>query len=99
MVTNSISSEKNAVESEQNVLLVDIGNTRIKYSLLCNDKEEPQSVSSIAELFKFIDSYEKISHIYLASVRNNEVSEEISTLGFPRKINFIEKHTEKSCES
>ena len=97
VVTDSVSSEKNAVVGEKNVLLVDIGNTRIKYSLLCDDEKEPQSVSSIAELFTFIDSYEKISHIYVASVRNNEVSKEINTLCLPRKINFIEKHTEKSA--
>jgi len=89
--------EKNTVTGEQNVLLVDIGNTRIKYSLLCNDKKEPKTANSVTDLFNFIDSYKEISHIYLASVRNIEISEEIISLCVPRKINFIEKYTEKEA--
>ncbi|WP_420933967.1 type III pantothenate kinase [Alteromonas sp. A081] len=97
MVTDTLLSRPNSILSEQNVLLVDIGNTRIKYSVLCNDKKEPKSANSLDELFHFIDSYEKISHIYLASVRNNDVSEEIKVLCRSRKINFTEKHTEKEA--
>jgi type III pantothenate kinase len=97
VVTEDLLSEKNAVVSEKNVLLVDIGNTRIKYSLLCNEENEPEAVNSVSELFHFIDSYKKISHIYLASVRNNDISEEIIALCLPRKIHFVEKHTEKEA--
>ncbi len=48
---------------ENRVILVDIGNTRIKYSLLCDAEEEPNACEDAISLFSFIDSQEKISHL------------------------------------
>ena len=97
METDRPLQKKTTAIGEQNVLLVDIGNTRIKYSLLCNEENEPEAVNSVSELFHFIDSYKKISHIYLASVRNQEVVDEISIMCASREIKFVEKHTEKEA--
>ena len=77
---------------ENHVILVDIGNTRIKYSLLCDAEEEPSACEDAISLFSFIDSQEKISHLYIASVRNQELVDEISTMCNERNIIFVEKH-------
>lgn len=82
---------------ENHVILVDIGNTRIKYSLLCDAEEEPSACEDAISLFSFIDSQEKISHLYVASVRNQELVDEISTMCNERNITFVEKHTEKEA--
>ncbi len=82
---------------ENHVILVDIGNTRIKYSLLCHAEEEPNACEDANSLFSFIDSQKKISHLYIASVRNQELVDEISAMCNERNIIFVEKHTEKEA--
>ena len=82
---------------ENNVLLVDIGNTRIKFSLLCDCEREPSGCDSVLSLFRFVDSQEKITHLYVASVRNKEWVDEISAMCSERNIIFVEKHTEKEA--
>ena len=82
---------------ENHVILVDIGNTRIKYSLLCDAEEEPNACEDAKSLFSFIDSQKKISHLYIASVRNQELVDEISAMCGERNIIFVEKHTEKEA--
>ncbi|MFZ8201498.1 type III pantothenate kinase [Alteromonas portus] len=82
---------------ENHVILVDIGNTRIKYSLLCDAEEEPNACEDAKSLFSFIDSQKKISHLYIASVRNQELVDEISAMCSERNIIFVEKHTEKEA--
>lgn len=82
---------------ENHVILVDIGNTRIKYSLLCHAEEEPNACEDTNSLFSFIDSQKKISHLYIASVRNQELVDEISAMCNERNIIFVEKHTEKEA--
>ena len=79
--------------SENNVLLVDIGNTRIKYSLLCDTQREPNGCDSALSLFRFVDSQEKITHLYVASVRNKDWVDEIFAMCEARGIIFVEKHT------
>ena len=83
--------------SENNVLLVDIGNTRIKYSLLCDTQREPNGCDSALSLFRFVDSQEKITHLYVASVRNKDWVDEIFAMCEARGIIFVEKHTEKEA--
>ncbi|WP_334016189.1 type III pantothenate kinase [Alteromonas sp. S167] len=92
MVTNS----KTRID-EKHVVLVDIGNTRIKYTLLSDVENEPTGCEDVASLFSFVDSQEKISHLYVASVRNKEWVDEISAMCVCRKIIFVEKHTEKEA--
>ena len=75
MVTNS----KTRID-EKHVVLVDIGNTRIKYTLLSDAENEPTGCEDVGSLFSFIDSQETISHLYVASVRNKEWVDEISTM-------------------
>lgn len=82
---------------ESQVILVDIGNSRIKYSLLCHAEDEPHACEDTKSLFFFIDSQQKISHLYIASVRNQELVDEISTMCDARNINFVEKHTEQEA--
>ena len=82
---------------ENHVILVDIGNTRIKYSLLCHAEEEPNACEDANSLFSFIDSQKNISHLYIASVRNQEMVDEIFTMCNERHITFVEKHTEKEA--
>ena len=82
---------------ENHVILVDIGNTRIKYSLLCHAEEEPNACEDANSLFSFIDSQKKISHLYIASVRNQELVDEISAMCNERKYYFCRKaHRERS---
>ncbi|WP_421132530.1 type III pantothenate kinase [Alteromonas sp. A079] len=83
--------------TENSVVLVDIGNTRIKYTLLCESENEPLVCNSPNDLFNFVDNQKNITHVYLASVRNQEVVDEISTMCASRKIKFVEKHTEKEA--
>ncbi|BFT31541.1 pantothenate kinase [Alteromonas sp. D210916BOD_24] len=83
--------------NESQVILVDIGNTRVKYSLLSHAEEEPNACEDARSLFNFIDSQKKISHLYIASVRNQEMVGEISTMCNERNIIFVEKHTEKEA--
>jgi type III pantothenate kinase len=85
------------VVTETSVVLVDIGNTRIKYTLLCEAENEPLVCNSAEALFYFIDNQKIITHVYLASVRNQEVVDEISTMCASREIKFVEKHTEKEA--
>ncbi len=82
---------------ESHVVLVDIGNTRIKYALLCHADNEPNTCEDVSSLFSFIDSQKIISHLYIASVRNQELVDEISTMCRDRRIVFVEKHTEKEA--
>ncbi len=82
---------------ENHVILVDIGNTRIKYSLLSHAEEEPNACEDANSLFSFIDSQKKISHLYIASVRNQELVDEISAMCNERNIVFVEKRTEKEA--
>ena len=91
MVTN----ENNIDESQ--VILVDIGNTKIKYTLLSDVENEPYSCEDSTVLFSFIDRVQNITHLYIASVRNQEQVDEISTMCGERKIIFVEKHTEKKA--
>jgi type III pantothenate kinase len=85
------------VVTETSVVLVDIGNTRIKYTLLSESENEPLVCNSADALFNFIDNQKNITHVYLASVRNQEVVDEISTMCVSREIKFVEKHTEKEA--
>ena len=78
---------------ENHVILVDIGNTRIKYSLLCYAEEEPNACEDANSLFSFIDSQKKISYLYIASVRNQELVDEISAMCNERNIVFVEKRS------
>ena len=90
-----VTNENNIDESQ--VILVDIGNTKIKYTLLSDVENEPYSCEDSTALFSFIDSVQNITHLYIASVRNQELVDEISTMCGKRKIIFVEKHTEKEA--
>lgn len=83
--------------TEKSVLLIDIGNTRIKYSLLSEVENDPHTCETLDSLFSFIDSLKIISHVYVASVRKEEWVDEISTRCKLRNITFVEKHTEKEA--
>ncbi|WP_232230512.1 MULTISPECIES: type III pantothenate kinase [unclassified Alteromonas] len=79
------------------MLLVDVGNTLIKYALLSNVHEEPKASDSLESLFSFVDVQKNITHLYIASVRNQDMVDEISTMCAARNIAFVEKQTEKEA--
>ncbi|APE07053.1 type III pantothenate kinase [Alteromonas sp. MB-3u-76] len=83
--------------TEASVLLVDVGNTLIKYALLSNVHEEPKASDSLESLFSFVDVQKNITHLYIASVRNQDMVDEISTMCAARNIAFVEKQTEKEA--
>lgn len=83
--------------TEASVLLVDVGNTLIKYALLSNVHEEPKASDSLESLFSFVDFQKNITHLYIASVRNQDMVDEISTMCAARNIAFVEKQTEKEA--
>ncbi|NDW22805.1 type III pantothenate kinase [Alteromonas hispanica] len=83
--------------TETSVLLVDVGNTLIKYALLSNVHEEPKASDSLENLFSFVDVQKNITHLYIASVRNQDMVDEISTMCAARNITFVEKQTEKEA--
>ena len=83
--------------TEASVLLVDVGNTLIKYALLSNVHEEPKASDSLENLFSFVDVQKNITHLYIASVRNQDMVDEISTMCAARNIAFVEKQTEKEA--
>jgi type III pantothenate kinase len=85
------------VVTEASVLLVDVGNTLIKYALLSNVHEEPKASDSLESLFSFVDVQKNITHLYIASVRNQDMVDEISTMCAARNIAFVEKQTEKEA--
>nr|WP_203565786.1 type III pantothenate kinase [Alteromonas hispanica] len=77
--------------------MVDVGNTLIKYALLSNVHEEPKASDSLENLFSFVDVQKNITHLYIASVRNQDMVDEISTMCAARNITFVEKQTEKEA--
>ena len=79
------------------VVLVDVGNTRIKYCLLCNVEQDPFATQDFSELINFLDQQHNITHLYLASVRNPSEIEELLHACKQRNICVIEKHTEREA--
>ena len=83
--------------TNNSVVLVDVGNTRIKYCLLSNVEQEPFASNTFSDLFSFIDKQPKITHLYLASVRNVAEVEPIFVACRERNICVVEKHTEREA--
>lgn len=81
--------------SEQKVLLVDAGNSRIKSVLLNNvNIAEPDVHLSLDSFLGWLKNH-SFSHLYLSNVGKNEISEAIKTFCVERKWAFVEIFTEK----
>jgi len=81
------------VVNESNVLLVDIGNTLIKYCLLSEFDKEPLVSTSIKSIFDLVNEC-RIEHIYLSCVRNESISKKIFENYRSKKVNVTQIHTE-----
>jgi len=85
------------VVTDKNVVLVDVGNTRVKYCLLANADQAPFASDSLADIVTFIDEQAHISHLYLASVRNADAVAQIFSACAQRNITVVEKNTEREA--
>ncbi len=81
--------------SEQQVLLVDAGNSRIKSVLLNNaNVAEPDVHLSLDSFLGWLKN-KNFSHLYLSNVGKNDISERIASFCVEQNVAFIEIFTEK----
>ena len=83
------------VSSEQ-VFLVDMGNTRIKYCSLPRANDEPHAVNSVEALCKQLED-ENCKHVFVASVRDEVETERLRALCNAKNIRFHNIETEKNA--
>lgn len=82
--------------SEQNIFLVDIGNTRIKYCALPDADAEPIVADTIEALYTPLSRAE-CQIIYVASVREESAVVSLRRLFEGENIRVVEVQTEKSA--
>ena len=51
----------------------------------------------LKKYINYVDVQKNITHLYIASVRNQDMADEISTMCAARNIAFVEKQTEKEA--
>lgn len=79
-----------------NVLLVDIGNSRIKYRLLSDHKDAVTTVDDLPVLINYIESA-ALSHLYIANVGKPAVEDALAQLCTQQKIEFHAVKTENEA--
>ncbi|GEA13641.1 type III pantothenate kinase [Alteromonas sp. KUL49] len=82
--------------SESKVLLIDVGNTQIKYCLLSQFDKEPEVSSSIECVFNYVND-KKIEYIYLSSVRNESFAQEIKKKYYDESVTVTQICTESEA--
>ncbi len=70
-----------------NVLLVDIGNTRIKFRLLSEASDKITTVDDLSALITYIEAA-SISHVFVANVGKPAVEDALAQLCLQQKIIF-----------
>ena len=78
------------------VLLVDIGNTRIKYRLLTDDGDNVTTVDDLSALITYIEAA-PVTHLYIANVGKPAVEEALAQLCHEQQIIFCAVKTESEA--
>ncbi|WP_296051817.1 type III pantothenate kinase [uncultured Alteromonas sp.] len=79
-----------------NVLLVDIGNTRIKFRLLSEASDKITTVDDLSALITYIEAA-SISHVFVANVGKPAVEDALAQLCLQQKIIFCAVKTESEA--
>lgn len=82
--------------NDNNVFLVDIGNTRIKYCALNNASDEPKGVSALEALYEPLTS-SRCEVIYVASVREESSIDALRQVFHEKNIRIVDVKTEISA--
>lgn len=78
------------------VLLVDIGNTRIKYRLLNEESDAVTTVDDLGALISYLETA-SLTHLYIANVGKPAIEEALSQLCVQQKIIFCSIKSESEA--
>lgn len=79
------------------VLLIDVGNTRIKYATLDNYLHTVEALDDVSALTSILADRQHLTHIYLASVNDNTATDIISDYCQQNSIQLCEIHTQEQA--
>ncbi|GGF79433.1 type III pantothenate kinase [Alteromonas lipolytica] len=80
----------------KSVLLVDVGNTRIKFRLLSDDSSAVTTVDDLTTFITYVESI-KITHLFIANVGKPAVEEALGQLCLQQQIKFCPVKTESEA--